>query len=358
MLPEKLEWIVHSASPGPGLVPAKKNFWNPPVRALALLTIVAAAGIAAAEEPAEKSALKAAIDRGTAFLAKDALQWKKDHNCVSCHHAALVSWSLREAKLRGHTVDEAVLAEMTRWVAESGSGKTSLPRPEGIPKALNMKAVFFALPLGADPQPDEASQNGLKLLLATVKEDQTEEGAWNAWPDTRPPIFGHSDETATALATLALLPQAAAGDESAVAARDKGLKWLAGHETTGDHQAVCLRLMLLRKIDRPESEWQPLAKRIHGSQRADGGWSQTPDMTSDAHATGQALYALALAGHRADDPILQRGQAFLIKSQREDGGWTMTSRPCPPSNLGAKNLIPITGAGASWAVLGLVRSAE
>jgi hypothetical protein len=325
---------------------------------IAGLLILTGAAAAHAGDPPATSDAKAAITRGAAFLAKDALQWKTDHNCASCHHAALVSWALREAKLRGHAVDEPVLAEMTKWVAESGNGKTGLPRPEGIPKALNMKAVLFALALNADPQPDEVSQNGLKLLLQTIKEDQNDDGVWNSWPDTRPPIFGRSDETATALATLSLLPQAAAGDESAVAARDKGLKWLAEHETSGDHQAVCVRLILLKRTSRPAAEWQPLVKRIVESQRDDGGWSQTAEMASDGHATGQALYALSLAEIKPSDPVIQRGREFLIKTQREDGGWTMTSRPCPPSNMGATNLIPITGAGSSWAVLGLVRSAE
>ena len=309
-----------------------------------------------AEDPAAKDAAKSAIDRGTAFLAKDALQWKKDHNCVSCHHAALVGWALREAKLRGHAVDEPVLNEMTKWVAESGSGKTGVPRPEGIPKALNMKAVLFALALNADAQPDEVSQKGLSLLLQTVKEDQNEDGVWHSWPDTRPPIFGHSDETATALATLALLPQAAAKDETAIAARDKGLKWLAEHDTSGDHQAICVRLILSVRAGRPNEESQPLVKRILDSQREDGGWGQIPDMASDGHGTGQALYALSLAGVKPNEPALERGRQFLIKTQREDGGWAMVSRPCPPSNKGANNLIPITGAGSSWAVLGLVRS--
>jgi hypothetical protein len=311
-----------------------------------------------ADDSLAKSNAKSAIDRGTWFLAKDALQWKKDHNCVSCHHAALVSWALREAKLRGHPVDEPVLSEMTTWVAESGSGKTGVPRPEGIPKALNMKAVLFALALNADPRPDEISQRGLDLLLQTVKEDQNEDGVWHSWPDTRPPIFGHSDETATALATLALLPQAAAGDEGAIEARDKGLKWLAERETSGDHQAVCVRLILLQRAGRPSEELQPLVKRLLESQREDGGWGQIPDMTCDAHATGQALYALSLAGIKPTNPALERGRQFLVKTQREDGGWAMTSRPCPPSNKGANNLIPITGAGSSWAVLGLVRSTE
>ena len=43
-------------------------------------------------------------------------------------------WAMGEAKERGHKVDEPVLAELTKWVAESGDGKTGVPRPAGIPK--------------------------------------------------------------------------------------------------------------------------------------------------------------------------------------------------------------------------------
>src|SRR5438876_655227 len=81
---------------------------------------------------------------------------------------------------------EPVLAELTTWVAKSGEGKTGVPRPAGLPKALNAKAVWFALALGADPKPDAASREGLNLLLKTVKSDQTENGSWAAWPETRP----------------------------------------------------------------------------------------------------------------------------------------------------------------------------
>jgi hypothetical protein len=52
----------------------------------------------------------------------------------------------------------------------------------------------------------------------------------------------------------------------------------------------------------------------------------------------------------------QRGHVFLIKAQRRDGSWPMTSRPVKPGGPGSKSLIPITGAGSAWAVLGLVRS--
>jgi hypothetical protein len=303
----------------------------------------------------EPSSVDGAIDRGLGFLVKDALAWKREHNCVSCHHAALVIWSMWEAKERGHAVDEPVLLELTKWVAESGDGKSSGSRPAGVPKALNSKAVWFALALAAEPQPSPGSQTGLKLLSRTVKDDQTENGSWASWPDTRPPIFGNSDQSMTALATLALLP-AAAGDEDAKVVLDKGVKWLAGTKSDDDPQSIAMRLVLWTRLGRPTAEREPLVRRIQERQNGDGGWSQAQKMGSDAWATGQALYALAHAGMGPGEPAIARGQAFLTKSQREDGSWPMTSRPLKPGGEGSKSLIPITAAGSGWAVLGLVRS--
>ena len=300
--------------------------------------------------------IDAAIDRGLTFLAKDAMAWKAEHQCVSCHHAALVIWSMREARRSGRPVDDAVLDELTKWVAESGDGKTGLPRPASVPKALNAKAVWYALALGADPEPGSAARKGAKRLLTTVKSDQTDNGSWSSWPETRPPIFGNSDESMTALATLALMPAAAAGDVSAKAVRDKGVRWLDETKTDDDPQSIAIRLVLWRRMGRPSAECQPLVSRIKERQNADGGWSQASNMASDAWATGQALYALAHAGSKPSEPVIARAHAFLIKTQRSDGSWPMSSRPVKPGGAGSKSLIPIVGAGSAWAVLGLTRS--
>jgi hypothetical protein len=303
-----------------------------------------------------RTELDAAIDRGLGFLVKDALAWKKEHQCASCHHASLVICSMREAKQSGHAVDEPVLAELTNWVAASGDGKFGLARPASAPQAASPKAIYFALALGADRKPDAASQQGLKLLLKTVESEQTENGSWSTWPGTRPPIFGGSDESLTALAILALLPVAASGDAQAQAARDRGVEWLAQTKSDEDPQSIALRLVLWNRLGRPAKEWEPLVKRIKDRQNADGGWSQTKDMASDAWATGQALYALAHVGIKFNEAAIARGQAFLIKSQRPDGSWPMTSRPTVPGGKGSTSLIPITGGGSAWAVLGLSRS--
>jgi squalene-hopene/tetraprenyl-beta-curcumene cyclase len=316
------------------------------------------AAASAQELRPKPSDVRGTIERGLGFLVKDALAWKNKHNCVSCHHAALVIWSIREAKQRGHAVDEPVLADLTKWLAESGDGKTGVPRPTGVPKALNAKAVWFALALAADPKPDAAAQKGLKLLWQTVKSDQTQKGSWASWPETRPPIFGNSDDSMTALAALAMLSAVATGDEEAKVARDKAVKWLTETKTDDDPQSIAMRLVLWKRLDRPAAEWEPLVRRIEERQNTDGGWSQAEDMASDAWATGQALYALAHAGIKSDEPVIARAQTFLIKTQRDDGSWPMTSRPTKPGGQGSTSLVPITGAGSAWAALGLVRSSE
>jgi hypothetical protein len=252
------------------------------MRSLVVIAVALLSGAASAQEVRPGRAADAAIDRGLSFLKRDALAWKEKHNCVSCHHAALVVWSMREAKSHGHAVDGPFLSELTRWVAESGDGKTGVARPAGRPRALNAKAVWFALALEADPEPDATAQGGLMRLLETVKGDQTDDGSWSAWPETRPPIFGDSDEGMTALATLAVLPAAAAGDASAQAARDRGIRWLAATKTGDDPQSVALRLVLWRRLGRPAGEWEPLVRQIRERQNADGGWSQAKGMASDA----------------------------------------------------------------------------
>jgi squalene-hopene/tetraprenyl-beta-curcumene cyclase len=313
--------------------------------------------LAKAQKPGPQSAkLDATIKRGLGFLSKDAVAWKNEHHCASCHHAALVVLALREAMERGIAVDETVLNDMTRWLATSGDGKFGLDRPVSAPRAASPKAMYFALALGTVAKPDAELQKGLKLLLQTVVSEQTENGSWSTWPETRPPIFGNSDESLTTLATLALLPEAARGDASAKAARDKALKWLTETRTGDDPQSSALRLILMTRLGRPAGEWQLLVGRIKERQNADGGWSQTRGMPSDAWATGQALYALAHASIKPDESCITRGVDFLIRTERDDGSWPMTSRPAKAGGPGSQSLIPITGAGSAWAVLGLVRS--
>jgi Squalene-hopene cyclase C-terminal domain len=61
-------------------------------------------------------------------------------------------------------------------------------------------------------------------------------------------------------------------------------------------------------------------------QHSDGGWAQTPELGSDAYATGQTLFALHESGVPESDPVYRRGVAYLLRTQLDDGSWHVSSR--------------------------------
>jgi squalene cyclase len=78
-----------------------------------------------------------------------------------------------------------------------------------------------------------------------------------------------------------------------------------------------------------EEELAVARKGVLDAQRADGGWGQTAEMESDAYATGTALFVLLDTGMPANDPKLQLGIDFLLKTQLDDGSWRVVTRAKP-----------------------------
>jgi hypothetical protein len=101
------------------------------------------------------------------------------------------------------------------------------------------------------------------------------------------------------------------------------------------------------------------AKELAATQRADGGWSQLRTMGSDAYATGEALYALNIAGNMpTTNPIYQRGVNYLLRTQAVDGSWHVASRsiwvqPYFESGFPYGHDQWISAAGTSWATMAL-----
>jgi squalene cyclase len=95
-------------------------------------------------------------------------------------------------------------------------------------------------------------------------------------------------------------------------------------------------------------------------QRSDGGWAQTAAVVApDAYATGEALYALHLAGVSPTHPAYRRGVDFLLKTQRKDGSWFVASRSHPVQPLidGGYPYINhqwISAAGGAWSTMALL----
>jgi prenyltransferase beta subunit len=104
------------------------------------------------------------------------------------------------------------------------------------------------------------------------------------------------------------------------------------------------------------------ARMLVAMQQADGGWSQMPGTQTDAYATGQALFALAIAGKMTtSDPVYQKGVDYLLRTQAADGTWHVQTRsiwlqPYFESGFPYGRDQFISTAGTAWAAMALAAS--
>jgi squalene cyclase len=113
-----------------------------------------------------------------------------------------------------------------------------------------------------------------------------------------------------------------------------------------------------------DKDVQAAADELAKMQRKDGGWAQLDNLESDPYATGSVLVALHKAGGlAAKEGVYQRGVAFLLEAQKEDGSWYIKSRS-KPFQLYFESGFPhtkdqwISCAGSSWATMALVMACE
>lgn len=331
-------------------------------------------------------------------------------NCASCHHAPMLIWSLNHAKQRGFEVDEKTLAEVTAWTLDPKvrlMPKPAVKQVHEMPKAPAAKSeaeekqgkapIDQGAPVaqeapGASDAPDADKEPWVKLVdpvvayytLATdrvqpppvpaeirarmIQHFLDKQGADGSWPTyvQQPPMLDGA-ETSTLYMLVALRGSDGRSPPSVPDWTDRqarALDFLAKTKPTDEVQRKLWRLFLRKELDASG------AARLGGSQEAetaavlsqqhtDGGWGQTPSLPSDAYATGQVLYFLDAAGCTMSADARDKAVAFLVKTQKPDGSWPMTSRPrTAPKNLpGSKDLEIIGYAATAWAAMGLVSAA-
>jgi hypothetical protein len=126
-------------------------------------------------------------------------------------------------------------------------------------------------------------------------------------------------------------------DRAIPAAREKAVTWLRKQDPKPtDHltEAVVTRLLVERKLGTPR-DVEERVKALLARQNEDGGWSADVALRqpSDAFATGQALYALNLAGKgdEKEKEAIERATEFLVKTQQKNGSWTVLTKAFSPS---------------------------
>jgi hypothetical protein len=309
------------------------------------------------------------VDRATAYLQAESNDWWTKRQCAACHHLPMPLWAFNEADNQGYAIDQKYLSDLTEAMlgSEEKLRATRIfpdpsvppdPRPQG--RGLNMGLPMLAVAAQSSRGLEERHQQSLQRINEEIVAKQQPDGSWE-WFDTlrRPPI---NESPTTDAYWIIMALEGAMGPqttESQRAALAKAIAWLDATTPTDNHQDLVLKVIREARLAERPAAMQSTIDVLLSLQRADGGWSQTiPEPKSDAFATGQTLYALALAGYRIEQPEIQRAVDFLVATQAEDGSWQMDSRSTPDGSPGKATLLtPINCAAASWATLGLVRMA-
>ena len=196
-----------------------------------------------------------------------------------------------------------------------------------------------------------------------IRASQSSDGSWYKTESRRPPMNSGQIQTA-ALAIYAMknfAPEAESVNcEKAIA---RAVAWLekAQPVTNQDH---AFRLLGLSWGGGAMSLVRAESKSLSVLQRDDGGWSQLPAMSSDAYATGQALFALRWVGKvSVSDPVFRKGVNYLLSTQAADGSWRVKSRaiwlqPYFDSGFPYGQDQFISSAGTAWGTLALALAAE
>jgi hypothetical protein len=329
---------------------------------------VSRADEARAIRPAKPEQVHQTVERAIKYVRDESASWLRTKKCAACHHAPLVLWSLSEAERQGYAIDKKFVtdtAESLLGSREKLLGSKIFPNPADPPdprpqgRGLNMGLPFLAMAARSLPALTESQQQSLKLIAQEIVKKQQPDGSWEFFATLRRPPINESKTTDAVWIIMAL--QGEAGPDAPQSVRDalaKATTWLAGAKLPNNLQDKVFKVLLQARAGKTRDAMQSTIDELLAMQQGDGGWRQNAEMTSDAYATGQTLYALSLAGYTAEQPETRRAVDFLVATQKPDGSWPMTSRSTPNGEPGsAKLLTPIMCSASSWAVLGLARIA-
>jgi N-acyl-D-amino-acid deacylase len=311
----------------------------------------ASAGDAASRDEIAKAALS-----GLTVVSRGADNYPNNRKCFSCHHQTLPMLAVVEARRAGLKVDEELLSRQAQFTHESFQGRIeSLREGKGIGgAAMTVSYGLWALEL-AGAEADETTEAMVEFLLRTQHDD----GQWPLQAN-RPPLET-SKQTCAVLAAYYMQKFAAPDQQEQIdkaVAKARSFVESAKCESQEDLNARLMAANLLGGEQKQRDEWKAA---VLAAQRDDGGWSQLPDMESDAYATGQTLFVLSAAGVEANDPAYMAGVQFLLKTQQDDGSWFVETRSRPVQVFfdngdphGKSQFISIPAT--AWAVAALARA--
>ncbi len=266
---------------------------------------------------------RSAIEKSVALLQKTSTQFLREGGCVGCHHQNFTAMAVAAARSHGARLDEQTAAEQLKVVRSNWNAAQEILLQMIDPPGAFDTVVFSLVGLAAEKHPSDVITDSMVFYIAG---QQRADGSWWLGGISRAPLEeGAIQRTALGIRALRLYPLAGRRGEFDRRV-DKAREWLLNAEAkTNDDLAMLVAG--LHWSGAPAARTRDAARRLLAAQRSDGGWSQNVNLSSDAFATGESLWALRQAGHlRPGDPAHLRGVQFLLTTQYADGSWYVRSR--------------------------------
>ncbi len=278
---------------------------------------------------------------------------QKTH-CISCHNQSLPAMARQAVSARGISVEPAVAAHAASATLDLWTPRRNAQFSGRCGGGGYVPTAAYALAsMAEEGAPGSSVTDSAAVCLASR---QSPDGSWVV-NDIRPPLSGNAMVfTALTIRGLsAYAPPALRWEMQRRVERARSFLLAAQPRDTQDEAFTLMGLVWSKASS---AEIAARADRLLNMQRADGGWGQTALMAPDAYATGQALYALRLAGTPANAKAYKAGVRQLLRTQREDGSWFVQSRgfgfqPYAEYGFPHGRSQFLSAAATSWAVMAL-----
>lgn len=310
-------------------------------------------------QPKPANSVQAALQRSIPLLQRSDAIFIQKSGCVSCHNNNLTAMSIAAARKSGTPFDELTAQNQLKRIASYlENWRERVLQGSGVPGDADTVS-YILVGMAAENHPPDAATDAMAYYLKT---QQWPDGRWRILTH-RPPIESNDIQvTATSLRGLQVYGPKAQRTNYELAVK-RAADWLMkAQPVTTEERAFHLFGLDWAGVKANNEIIKKAVRDLLAQQRAEGGWSQLPALASDAYATGQALVALKQAGALpATDPAYQRGIAFLLKTQLEDGSWYVKSRAIPfqpffESGFPHGHDQWISAAASNWATMALALS--
>jgi ankyrin repeat protein len=308
-------------------------------------------------QPSGRNARQAA-ERAIALLASSGTTYFKKSGCAGCHHQLLSAFLLGSAREHGLRPDPAFAQAQLRMLVAIKQPLRDQLFQRASQGLSPIETSLFLIALASLGHSPDTLTDALCHDLAGM---QRLDGSWPALGQRPPIVYSRFSTTAYAIRALKLCASPGRRvemDLRIARARD----WLSAAQPAHTEERAMQLLGLYWSRPAADVEKRQVNALIQ-MQQPDGGWAQRDGFSSDAYATGEALYALRVAGGiSTSDRIFRGGVEYLLRTQHEDGSWFVRSRsvkfqPYFESGLPYGDDQWISAAATNWAALALALTA-